>query len=84
MLEICNSRMVLCWKAVLELLTHRVYTQTVHCLRLVISLLNRLRLRVVASWGLMRVGVSLDKRLQDVVKCMYIRLGVSLIFEDHV
>lgn len=84
LLEICISRMVLCWEAVLELLTQRVYTQSVHCWRLTINLLNRLSLRLVGSWGLMRVGVSLDKRLQDVVKCMYIRLGASLIIEDHV
>jgi hypothetical protein len=76
--------MVLCWEAVLELLTHRVYTQSINCWRLVTSLRNWLRLRLVVRGRLLTVEFSLNKRLQDAVKCMHIRLGVPLIFEDGV
>jgi hypothetical protein len=85
LLEICQSGMVLCWEAVLELLTHRVYTQSVHSRRLVIRLRNLLRLRLVVWGRLLRVGFSLNKRLQYAVKCLNIReLRASLIFEDDV
>ena len=84
MLEICDSWIVLCWEAVLELLTHRVYTQPVYHWRLVASLRNRLRLRLVVRGRLLTVGFSLNNGLQDTVKCMHIRLGAPLIFEDGV
>lgn len=76
--------MVLCWEAVLELLTHRVYTQAVNCWRLVASLQNWLRLRLVVRGRLLTVEFSLNNGLQDAVKCMHIRLGAPLIFEDGV
>lgn len=85
LLEICQSGMVLCWEAVFELLTHRVYTQSVHRRRLVVRLRNRLWLRLVVWGRLLRVGFSLKKGLQDAVKCLHIRgLGAPLIFENDI